>query len=262
MRPEKSQKQLTITNALARLKRASISAENAFRTRRHEILASNCIEGRRCFLALMQQLQLNTSVECRQFEEFESIATEDQETFKRAVINFVSEPAQRSAVDRVKGSGLANADPDLSINGAPCYSHLTIPKPSIAKLAWGAFSLKKVLQHQSLVIENSGPRHFGDGKPSAQLGLQDLSIIDCAVRYQDYHFEYAYMRLLSADGAALVHRVAMLVAIEHNLRIDIAIATAARILIDPLVGGDADHCCSMLRAHSYPSSWGEQYNLY
>lgn len=100
MRPEKSQKQLTITNALARLKRASISAENAFRTRRHEILASNCIEGRRCFLALMQQLQLNTSVECRQFEEFESIATEDQETFKRAVINFVSEPAQRSAVDR------------------------------------------------------------------------------------------------------------------------------------------------------------------
>lgn len=236
-------------------------AENTLRLRRHEIIASNSIEGRLCYVAMLQELQLSASEGCEKGEGFGSITTQDQAALKNAVSRFVSEPAQRIAAERLKNLDLENAKSKPSVLDASGSDDEHVENLSIAQLAWGAFSFRKVLQNKNLTTESSLSCQLTSVKRSPQLGLPDLSIVDCAVRYQDHHLEYSFMSLLSPDGAALVHRVAMLLASEHRLRIDTAIASAARILVDPLVGGDADHCCSMLKGQNYPVSWGKKYNL-
>lgn len=261
MRSEKSRKQLALINALARVRRASVFAENSLRLRRHEILTSNSIEGRLCFIVMMQELKLNASEGCDKGVDLGSITTQGQAALEDAVSRFVAEPAQKIVAERLRSLGLENLNSKPSATDASCSHHGYVESLSVAQLAWGAFSLRKVLRNESVAIESRQPGHLKSTRRSARLELADLSIVDCAVRYQDRHLEYSFMSLLSADGAALVHRVAMLLASMHRLRIDTAIATAAKILVDPLVGGDADHCCSMLKGHNYPASWGQRYNL-
>lgn len=259
MRPDNPQKQVILTNALTRVKRASEFADSAFRTRRQEVLAENCVEGQQCFVAMADALRRHYA-ESDENTRSSSLAWEEEDEFKPIVLNFVAEPAQRIAIDHI----------DLSLNDMESSRYedsitagqlRAFSKATIGRLAWGALSLRKVLQSESTIKQKTDRPCSIRSSRIDQLSLHDLSIINCAACYQDRQFDYSFMGQLSAGGADTVHKIAMLIATEYCMRIDMAITVAAKILVDPLVGGDGDHCRSMLKRRQLPPEWAVQYGL-
>lgn len=258
MRLDNPQKQVILTNALTRVKRASEFADSAFRARRQEVLAENCVEGQQCFIAMAHVLRRHY-VQSDDPIRSSCLALEEKDEIKAIVLNFVAEPAQRIAIEHIGLSldEMGSRRYDNSIAAVPIKN---LSSATIGKLAWGAMSLRKVLQSEPEINKKKEPCPIRSDRID-QLGLHDLSIIKCAACYQDRQFDYSFMGQLSAGGADTVHRVAMLIVTEYRLRIDMAITTAAKILVDPLVGGDGDHCRSMLKRRQLPPEWARRYGL-
>lgn len=259
--PEVPQKQLILTNALKRMRRVSIYADFRFRARRQDVLAAYSSEGQQCFTAMTLALEQCKLSSGKTLEATETLPQEVEDSFKAAALIFVAEPAQRSVIERIELGNLRPPPPEQEISAMRISTLDNIICDDVGRLAWGAFSLKKVQQFQSVAIEE---RKHSDGRPTFlrdQLSLQDLSIICCAASYQDRQFDCSFMRQLSTSGANIVHRIAMILATDYRTRIDLAIITAAKVLSDPVVGGDADHCYCMLKAHQFPPSWALRYGL-
>lgn len=190
-----------------------------------------------------------------------ALLREVDDTYKIAALTFIAEPAQRSFISRIEIGGLQSFSLVPEISAKRQYALENLLSDDVGGLAWGAFSLKKVKQPQSVV--NEKPERIDSKRtfPTDQLTLEDLSIIGCAGTYQNRDFNYSFMKQLSTDGANIVHRIAMILATDYCVRIDVAIITAAKVLTDPIVGGDARHCYCMLKVHQFPESWASLYGL-
>lgn len=258
MRSDIPRKQLILINALSRVKRASAFSDSAFRMRRQEVLATNHFEGRQFFVAMVRALR-DRGLASDDDAIADLLVPEQVAKLNPVVLNFVAEPAQRSLIEYTNPCSSANSQ-NCRKNPLPAVCR-NLANVNIGRLAWGAFSFGK-LMHTS--IQNNEcmaeARSMQCGRAD-QLSLQDLSIIKCAACYQSCQFDYSFMEQLTADGATTVHRVAMMLANEFRLRVDTAIVTAAKLLVDPLVGGDGDHCRSMLKRRQIPASWVAQYGL-
>lgn len=255
MHHEDSRKRLILTNALSRLRRAAIFAEPALRRRRQEILAVYCYDGQRCFAAMREAFR--RGVVTADGDNLRATSPDQDETdlFTSAIMNFVAEPAQKLVIKKNYVSRSEEVDPGDDVPITLPASYVNFRSGEIGRLAWGAFSLKKIMYPVSVGVERpkkSNSIRLGSG---VQLSLRDLSIIECAAFYQEGDFDHAFMRRLSDGGAAVVHRIAMIVVNDFSIRVDKAIVIAAKTLADPLVGGDADHCCSMLKTRQFPPSW-------
>lgn len=259
---EISRKELVLKNALTRLRRASLFAASALRGRRQKILAANSAEGRQYFLAMKQALARSSVESVNSAGPANSLKRNVEEDFISDALRFISEPVQKTAIGYVLMRGAVQtyslAGPGKMLTSSQCLGVDNI----VAELAWGAFSFNKRLQSHSIARPRFSPQNSINEGCGKQLNLQDLNILDCAVCYHDRELDYSFMMQLSADGAEIVHRVAMLIACDYNLRVDRAIVAAAKILLDPLVGGDADHCCCMLKRRELPRSWAEYYDLH
>lgn len=252
---ENMQKQLTVINALSRLKRTSLASEHLFRSRQLEVLAEHSEKGILYFEAMSQVLQRLEHSPIGGLKAARCSMRDSDELFENIVLKFFSAPAQKIFV-KVTGSSIAGA----WTNGAPLHSETSAPPhPTVGDLAWGAFSFGKAYGLHPLRDDN--PNHIALKRNGqfGQLGLKDLSVIECAVRYMDINLDYPFMGHLTEAGATMVHQVVMMLVTDFCIRVDTAIADAARLLIDPEVGGDVDHCCSMLRQRQFPAKWAVRY---
>lgn len=262
MSPIQTQKQIVVTNALSRVKRASELVEFALTTRRLEVLAMHFADGQRCYDAVIHVLDVREHSSNKRQSALRSSSLGADQSFGAVALKFVLEPAQ-CAVLAGSMTREADAAEASQISGRcvqPCAA-TDVFSPNVGQIAWGALSLRKVLGYEFAPPERATQRTDVQKRESGQLSLQDLSIIECAVSYLDNQIDYSVMRHLSERGAAFVHRVAMLIATEFSFRIDNAIATAIRVLIDPLVGGDFEHCCCMLKRRQFPAIWVQKYEL-
>lgn len=263
MRRETGQKQLILMNALKRMKRISIYAEVGFKTQMKDVLANYSWEGKECFKAMDLALKQYKLPSSELLWSAGSAPQDVEEVFKVAALNFVLEPAQNSFLERIQLVALGEQFCEDHIQGESTAPLGNLPIERIGQLAWGAFSLKKIRQHQSETIVNSHRpyRIRNRNRNGDQLSLQDLTMIECAASYQGLHFDCSFMRQLSTAGANTVHRIAMILANDFHARIDVAIVKAAKLLSDPIVHGDADHCYCMLKERRFPASWALQYRL-
>lgn len=256
MHVDDRQKQLTLLNALSRLKRISIVLEPLFSTRQLEVLAKDYVKGSRYFEAMTHVLHqrelllmdVPKAAMCSMLSNTD-LAIDVAQTF-------ISEPAQRIVIG-LKEEGISDKRP----NGGPAPSgeHAS-SQPTVGELAWGALSFGKVCGLDPLPDTYSNPSGSTINGQGSQLSLQDLSIIECAVRYMDSDLDYSFMAHMTEAGAAMVHHVTMTMVAELSIRVDTAITAAARLLIDPEVGGDVNHCVSLLRRGQFPAMWADRYN--
>lgn len=258
MKHVRQQKELIISVALERVDRATKQVGPAINCRRIEVLATNAPEALKYVSAIRKAIALEQvkpdDVNAGVFE------TRDEEEILRIAASYLSAPAQAIANRK------SYERPDLTSTtsehvGAQSRSYAFEVAPTLGELAWGAYSYGKSLcQHQvqpALVPTNSSQRD----RRLKQLGLPDLAIIECAIRYQEREFDVGFIKHLSADGAEIIHKVAMVLACDFSQRIDTAIGTAAAVLIDPIIGGDADLCLCVLRSRRLPLHWGPKYGL-
>lgn len=261
MPPKSLQKQMTLTNALLRVKRASMLAAPAFSRRRQEVLAAHCIQGEQIFVSMTQFLRQENSLTGDRIEQLISDESEEEKRLKESVLKFVSEPSQRVAIELLRSSAAVDSISALRSPTAPVLRGGSLEGLNVGRLAWGALSFNKANYSRTRFTVKP---ELGDtirGSQSDHLNLKDLSILGCSVCYQGQQLDFSFMSQLSSDGAEIIHRTALLIAIDYGLRIDAAIIAAARILIDPLVGGDARHCYCMLKRRQLPASWTAKYNL-
>lgn len=236
-------------------------AAPAFSKRRQEVLAAPCIQGKQIFVSMTQILRQDKSLTGARIEQTVSGGSEEEKISKESVLKFVSEPSQRVAIELLRSSAEEDSISNLRSSIAPSLTGESLEVLDVGRLAWGALSLNKANQSPTVSIVKPEQADAIRSSQSDHLNLKDLSILGCTVCYQGQQLDFSFMSQLSADGAEIIHRTALLIAIDYRLRIDTAIVTAARILIDALVGGDARHCCCMLKRRQLPASWIEKYNL-
>lgn len=256
------QKELILAAALERVDRATARVEPTLNYRRTEVLAANAPEALR-YIAVVSKAVYppriptdggNTATETRE-------NGDDEEIF-RIIARYLSAPAQAKVIANRKiteSRNLTSTRPErIDDHGE---SQALAEAPTIGELAWGAFSFGKGLCRRQMQAESNRDMLGQRKSRFRQLNLSDLSIIECAVSYQDCELDVGFMKHLSADGAEVIHSVAMVVACDFSQRIDTAIRTAAAVLIDPLVGGDADLCLCLLRSRRLPVHWSRKYGL-
>lgn len=257
-----AQKRLALDHALSRLRRAALFAEPALRRRRQEILAVYCHDGKKFFETMEGVLHQKLATGQVDKGCSASLVLAEADLFRSMALKFIAEPAQRLAIEKKKA--LRAGEVHYS-KAAPIKLSVDCEMTSsdeIAQLAWGALSLKKITHPLEVIREQPMSLDLGRSGVGVQLNLQDLSIIECAACYQDQEFDFAFMKQLSDEGAAAVHRITMIVVGNFSIRVDKAIVIAAKALVDPLVGGDADQCCSMLKSRQFPPSWAAQLASY
>ncbi|WP_267400505.1 hypothetical protein [Pseudomonas sp. GM_Psu_2] len=261
MLAESFQKELILKNALTRIRRASLFVDSSLRRRRQQILAANSTEGHQYFLAMKQALtEFDVDIgACA--DATETMRRSSGEKFKIDVQRFISEPAQKIAIGQTLNSRQSHVYSLSKSQGVLSPSHSALIDTKVGDLAWGAFSLKKLSQSCTPGSSKSTQARLTGASYGNQLNLEDLAVIDCAVCYRNDDFDYYFMTQLSAGGAEVVHRVAMIIARDYYVRVDKAIVAAAKMLLDPIVGGDADHCCSMLKQRQIPTSWAHYCDL-
>lgn len=243
------------------MRRVSIYADFRFRARRQDVLATFSSEGQQCFTAMMVALEQRKVSRGERLEATVSLLRKVDDSYKVAALNFFAEPAQKTLIEKIELGSLKSFTHVTKNSAKQSCALEELLSDDVGRLAWGAFSLKKVKQPQLLAIEKPKRSDSKRTCPKDQLNLEDLSIISCAGRYLNRHFDYSFMKQLSTNGANIVHRIAMILATDYGTRIDLAIITAAKVLTDPIVGGDAGHCYCMLKARQFPESWASLYGL-
>lgn len=262
MKRVRQKKEVIISAALERVDRATAQAEPTLNSRRIAVLAANAPEAVKYIAAVHNAVALagmqaddgNAATETRK--------NGDEEAISRIAVAYLSKPAQAQTIANRTSTDCANLTSTRPEGiGEHVRSQTLVKPPSLGELAWGAFSYGESLRERQLEAEMSGDMLSHRKNRYRQLDLFDLSIIECAISYQDYEFDVGFMKHLSAEGAEIIHSVAMIIASDFNKRIDTAIRTAAAVLIDPIVGGDADLCLCLLRSRRLPAHWNRKYHL-
>ena len=262
MCPGQTHHQLTLTNALSRVQRASDCVEVTLRTHRLEVLARHHRAGQQYLHAVMRFVDQQKKYP-HENEELTGPTVSASEVCADAITRaFFGAPAQRLASPKVEGP--ASTPPRTAGAGSD-----SDPKPAenvsyssnLGEQSWGAFCLGRVLGcHPDLTERRSEPKATSDLQQE-HIALKDLAFMECAIHFMEQDLDYAFMKHLSEAGANTVHRIALILANEFSIRVDNAIATSARLLLDPLIGGDAYQCICILKGRHIPEAWRTKYNL-
>lgn len=257
-----TQRQFTLISALSRIERASDCVEVTLRTHRLEVLARHYLAGQQYLDAAARFLDQQKKYSNKNEEGASPVLSTSEVSADAVTRAFFNAPAQRIALTRAVDSAsnsLGNVGP--SSDSVPKLRRSASYSSNLGAQAWGAFSLGKVLGCHPDLDEQRSELDATRDLQQEQVVLKDLAVMECAVCYMEQDLDYSFMKHLSKAGATAVHRIAMILANEFSIRVDSAIATSARLLLDPLIGGDVDQCICILKKRHLPEAWLAKYNL-